>query len=348
MKVLGIETSCDETAAAVVENGRVVLSNVVRTQMEIHARFGGVVPEIASRNHLEAMGPVVREALARAGLQLGNIDGLAVTIGPGLIGALLVGVQFAKSLSLGTGLPLVGVNHVQAHVMASFLSENGVRPDFPFVALAVSGGHTSLYLARSFGDIEMVGRTVDDAAGEAFDKAASQLGLGYPGGVSIERASQGHDPTSVRFPRAMVRDGTFNTSFSGLKTALRRHLEELPDPPDEKQVGDIAASFQEAVVDVLVLKTMAAARAQRVRDVVVAGGVAANLRLRQEMQRAASREGLAPGAGRAVYGQWGHDCRLGVSLPVWRAVTGRCAPRTGDGSVCAQREKRLVTGMLRA
>lgn len=292
MKVLGIESSCDETAAAVVEEGRQVLSSVVHSQVPVHAPFGGVVPELASRNHLEHMGPVVDEALGRAGMAIGDLDGLAVTIGPGLIGSLLVGVQFAKTLSLGTGLPLVGVNHLEAHVMAAFLDQEGKGVHFPFLALAVSGGHTSLYRIQALGDIELVGRTLDDAAGEAFDKAAAVLGLPYPGGVSVDRASEGRDAAAVRFPRAMARDGTFNMSFSGLKTALRRHVEERDGPLTEEQVGDIAASFQEAVVDVLVLKTLAAARAHGTRDLVVAGGVAANRRLRACMTEAAAEEGL--------------------------------------------------------
>ena len=293
MNVLGIETSCDETAAAVVLDGRRVLSNVVHSQIPVHARFGGVVPELASRSHLTAIDPVVKEALTRAEIGLGQVDGIAVTLGPGLIGSLLVGVQFAKSLSMGSGLPLVGVNHLEAHVMAAFLAEDEEPPLFPFLALAVSGGHTSLYLVRDFGTIERIGRTLDDAAGEAFDKAAALLGLPYPGGVSVDRESEGHDPASVRFPRPMAGDGTFNTSFSGLKTALRRHVVERERPPDAEEIGPIAASFQEAVVDVLVGKTVAAAKAHQVREVVVAGGVAANRRLRERMRLASRQEGLA-------------------------------------------------------
>jgi len=293
MKVLGIESSCDETAAAVVDDGRRVLSSVVHSQVPVHAPFGGVVPELASRNHLEHMGPVVKEALKQAAVGIGDLDGLAVTIGPGLIGSLLVGVQFAKSLSLGTGLELVGINHLEAHVMAAFLDGNGEAARFPFLALAVSGGHTSLYRVQAYGDIELIGRTLDDAAGEAFDKAAAVLGLPYPGGVSVDQASEGRNAAAVNFPRAMSRDKTLNMSFSGLKTALRRHVEEREGPLTTDQVGDIAASFQEAVVDVLVLKTLAAARTHGTRDLVVAGGVAANRRLRARMTQAADKEGLA-------------------------------------------------------
>ncbi len=290
MKVLGIESSCDETAAAVVEDGRRVLSSVIWSQVALHAPYGGVVPEIASRNHLRSIVPVVSEALSGAGVTLHDIDGISVTIGPGLIGSLLVGVQFAKALSLATGLPLVGVNHLEGHVMASFLVDDGAPPAYPFVALAVSGGHTSLYLLQAPGRITLLGRTRDDAAGEAFDKAAAVLGLPYPGGVSIDKVAWGRAPDTVRFPRSMISDG-FDMSFSGLKTALRRHLELLGQAPDANGVADIAAAFQEAVVDVLVAKTAAAARLHGVKDVVIAGGVAANRRLRARMAEAMARDG---------------------------------------------------------
>ncbi len=290
MVVLGIETSCDETAAAVVEDGRVVRSNVVWSQVAIHARFRGVVPEIASRNHLRAVVPVVEQALGEAGVPLAAVDGLAVTVGPGLIGSLLVGVQFAKAAAFALGRPLVGVSHLEAHVMAAFLADD--PPDFPFVALAVSGGHSSLYLISGLGRVRLLGRARDDAAGEAFDKAAALLGLPYPGGVHVDRVSEGRDPGRVRFPRAMIHDDTLDMSFSGLKTALRRHLEGLPRPPNGDEVADLAASFQEAVVDVLVARTLKAARQTGVRHVVVAGGVAANRRLRARMAEAARDVGL--------------------------------------------------------
>jgi N6-L-threonylcarbamoyladenine synthase len=290
MKVLGIESSCDETAAAVVADGRMVLSSVIWSQVAIHAPFGGVVPEIASRNHLCSIVPVVSEALDRAGVTLADVDGLSVTIGPGLIGSLLVGVQFAKALALATGLPLVGVNHLEGHVMAAFLVQDHEPPSYPFVALAVSGGHTSLYLLHAPGRISLLGRTRDDAAGEAFDKAAAVLGLPYPGGVSIDKVAAGRDPATVRFPRSMISDGS-DMSFSGLKTALRRHLELLGHAPSPDEVADIAAAFQEAVVDVLVSKTSNAARHHGVRDVVIAGGVAANRRLRARMAEAMERDG---------------------------------------------------------
>jgi N6-L-threonylcarbamoyladenine synthase len=291
MRVLGIETSCDETAAAVVDDGTTVRSSVVWSQVALHAPYGGVVPEIASRNHLRSIVPVVDAALDQAGTKLRDVDGLAVTIGPGLIGSLLVGVQFAKSLSLAASRPIVGVNHLEAHVMASYLA-GGEPPRAPFVALAVSGGHTSLYLVHGPGRIDRLGRTLDDAAGEAMDKAAAVLGLPYPGGVAIDRVSEGRDPAAVRFPRSMLDRPTLDMSFSGLKTALRVHLQGRAAPPTGDEVGDIAASFQEAIVDVLVHKTLAAARQTGAGCVVVAGGVAANRRLRARMQEAAVEAGL--------------------------------------------------------
>lgn len=289
MKVLGIETSCDETAAAVVEDGCHVLSNVVWSQVAIHAKYRGVVPEIASRNHLRALVPVVEEALGQAKATLELIDGIAVTSRPGLIGSLLVGTQFAKSLAWASAKPLVGVNHVEAHIMAAFLGDT--KPRFPFVALAVSGGHTSLHLVEGIGRTTLLGRTRDDAAGEAFDKAATLLGLPYPGGVSIDRVSRGRNHQKVRFPRAMVADDSLDMSFSGLKTALKRYLETQKGLSFE-DVADIAASFQEAVVDTLVAKTSQAVKKAGVRDVVVAGGVAANTRLREKMAELALAEGL--------------------------------------------------------
>lgn len=291
MLVLGIETSCDETAASVVEDGRRVLSNIVLSQVKVHAVFRGVVPEIASRNHVRAIVPVVDMAIKEAKIELAQIDGIAVTIGPGLIGSLLVGVQFAKSLALALQCPIVGLNHLESHVMAAFLGES--PPQFPFVALAVSGGHTSLFLVSDFGAIRLLGRTRDDAAGEAFDKAAALLGLPYPGGVHIDRASSMGDPRAVPFPRPMLHDeSTLDFSFSGLKTALRRHIQDLPKPLPEQTVKDLAASFQEAVVDVLVYRTLQAARLTNSKTIVVAGGVAANSRLRQRMYEASAEAGL--------------------------------------------------------
>ncbi len=296
MKVLGIESSCDETSAAVVIDGRQVVSNVVWSQIKVHEPFGGVVPELASRNHLRYITPVVDSALRKAGITPSDLDGLAVTIGPGLMGSLLVGVQFAKAMAAATGNPLVGVNHLEGHLSASFMIDGIEPPEFPYVGLAVSGGHTSIYLVEGWGRLKLLGRTLDDAAGEAFDKAASMLGLSYPGGVVIDRISRGRNVAAVGFPRPMLRESTMNMSFSGLKTALKRHLETLPATPDADQTAEIAASFQEAVVDILVARTVGAAVSTGVRDVVIAGGVAANSRLRERMDlacRAADRRLLA-------------------------------------------------------
>lgn len=291
MKVLGIETSCDETSAAVVSDGINVLSNVILSQVKIHAEYGGVVPEIASRNHLNAIEYVVDQALKISKTSLQEIDGIAVTIGPGLIGSLLVGMQFAKGLAIATNKPIVGVNHLESHVMAIFLG-NGKKPSFPFVALAVSGGHTSLYKVEGVGRFTLLGHTLDDAAGEAFDKAGAMLGLPYPGGVAIDRISNSANPNKVQFPRAMIKDPSLNMSFSGLKTALKRYLSLCQHPLSQEEIADISASFQEAIVDILVSKTLDAARICNVKDVVVAGGVAANTKLRSKMNMACDYAGL--------------------------------------------------------
>ena len=277
MKVLGIETSCDETAAAVVEDGRRALSDVVSTQIEIHRRWGGVVTELASRNHVVQVMPVVDEALRRAGTGPADLDGIAVTSGPGLVGALLVGVQVAKSLSLAWGRPLVRVNHLEGHLLAAFLAEEA--PRFPFLGLVVSGGHTSLYAAEDFGRYRLLGQTRDDAAGEAFDKGAKLLGLPYPGGVAIDRLARDGDPAAVRFPKAIVKGGPLEFSFSGLKTALLHHVRRH-GVPEGKALADLCASYQEAIVQALVHKLFRAARSLQLSRVVLSGGVAANGRLR--------------------------------------------------------------------
>jgi N6-L-threonylcarbamoyladenine synthase len=289
VKVLGIETSCDETAAAVVEDGRRILSDVVATQIEIHRRWGGVVPELASRNHVVQVIPVIDEALSAAG-GAGRIDAIAVTSGPGLVGALLVGVQVAKALALAWGKPLVGVNHLEGHLLAAFLGEP--PPRFPFLGLVVSGGHTSLYAARGFGDYQLLGQTRDDAAGEAFDKGAKLLGLPYPGGVAIDRLARGGDRQAVRFPRAVVKGAEYDFSFSGLKTALLHHVRKhgVPEGPG---LADLCASYQEAIVGALVQKAFRAARRLQLPRLVLAGGVAANSRLRAAaLERAAEYEDL--------------------------------------------------------
>ncbi len=275
MKILGIETSCDETAAAVVEGGKKILSSRIASQVEIHSRYGGIVPEVASRQHTLSIIPIIRQAMTDAEVTWDDIDGIAVTIGPGLAGSLLTGVNAAKSISFARGLPLTGVNHLEGHIYANWLSEGNL--DFPLVCLIVSGGHTDLVLVRDHRDYVLLGQTRDDAAGEAFDKASRLLGLGYPGGPAIEKAAGSGNP-SLQLPRSWLR-GTHDFSFSGVKTALLRIVEDggISSP------ADAAASFQEAVVDVLVTKTVAAAGEYRVNQVLLAGGVAANKSLRQTL-----------------------------------------------------------------
>jgi len=291
MKILGLETSCDETAAGVVEDGRIVLSNVVRTQFELHGRFGGVVPELASRRHVEVILPVVEEALTQAGLKLGDLDGLAVTQGPGLVGSLLVGLNLAKALSLVTGLPLVGVNHLYGHVAAGFLNQKTIG--FPLAALVVSGGHTNLYLVQDYLHFELVGRTRDDAAGEAFDKVAKLLGLGYPGGVVIEEWAAAGDATRFDLPRPMWNQG-LDFSFSGLKTAVVNLVSKESDRSvmKERDLRDMAASFQAAVVEVLTHKTSMFLERVEVKGLILAGGVAANGELRRRAVETAETFGL--------------------------------------------------------
>ena len=283
--ILGIETSCDETAAAVVMGGDDVVSSVVSSQIDVHAEFGGVVPEVASRAHLESINPVVRRAIDDAGIYEQRIDAIACTVGPGLIGALLVGVSSAKALALAWNTPFVGVNHLEAHLYASFLEDPTL--EFPLVVLLVSGGHTMLVEMQGHGDYRLLGRTIDDAAGEAFDKVARYLELGYPGGPAIDRAATEGDPGAVNFPRAMMDDG-LNFSFSGLKTSVVNFVRKHP----EVSSVDIAASFQQAVSDVLVHKAMNAARDVGATGVVLGGGVAANTQLRSDLQAACAAEGI--------------------------------------------------------
>jgi N6-L-threonylcarbamoyladenine synthase len=280
MIVLGIETSCDETAAAVLDGGRKVLSSIVASQDDVHAPYGGVVPELASRRHLDVVGPVVRRALKTAGVDLGALDGIAVTQGPGLVGSLLIGCSVAKAIAYARGLPLVGVNHLEGHVYAAFLEHD--PPAFPFLALVVSGGHTALYLARERGRYERIGQTRDDAAGEAFDKVAKLLGLGYPGGPVIERVAKSGNARAVSFPTAQMSDGAPDFSFSGIKTAVSLHVRRA-GALDPAQVADIAASFQATVVKTLVRKTIRAARRLDVDRIVLTGGVAANTALREAL-----------------------------------------------------------------
>ncbi|MBC8136914.1 MAG: tRNA (adenosine(37)-N6)-threonylcarbamoyltransferase complex transferase subunit TsaD [Fibrella sp.] len=321
MNVLGIETSCDETAVAVVQDGRRILSSVIASQIAEHARFGGVVPEVASRRHVEAINKVIRAALSDAHITTREIDLIAVTNRPGLLGALLVGVSAAKAMAMALGVPLVGIHHIEAHLYANFLTPAGEEfplseADFPAVALVVSGGHTDLFHLRDHGEYRLLGRTRDDAAGEAFDKCARLMGLSYPGGPAIQEAAEGGDAKAVKLPRAYLPD-TYEFSFSGLKTAVRNVLHgttnkihgsgssmEAPSTPNTQHSGnavpanptpnipDLAASFQEAVVDVLVRKTVAAARDTGVERVFLAGGVAANTRLRERMSAACEAAGL--------------------------------------------------------
>ena len=289
MIVLGIESSCDETAAAVVVDGRTVLSSEVATQIEIHRPYGGVVPELASRQHIEAVAPVVRAALDRAGVSAEGVDAVAATQGPGLVGALLVGFCFAKAWAFARGIPWVGVNHLEGHVNSLFLSDN--PPSFPFVALLVSGGHTSLYHVTGPVAMTLIGQTRDDAAGEAFDKVAKMLGLGYPGGVVIDRLGKSGNPDAIAFPRPYLDKDRFDFSFSGLKTAVSRYLQTHPEP-DKAHVADMVAGFQESVVDVLSHKLIHAARVYGCGQVAVVGGVAANSRLRQRVTADAAGQGL--------------------------------------------------------
>ena len=280
MIVLGIETSCDETAAAVLDGGRKILSSVVASQDDVHGPYGGVVPELASRRHLEVIVPVVRRALAEAGMTLSDLDGIAVTQGPGLVGSLLVGCSAAKALSWAHGTPLVGVNHLEGHIYSAFLEERA--PEHPFLALVVSGGHTALYVVEAPRRYVRVGQTRDDAAGEAFDKVAKLLGLGYPGGPAIERAAQGGNAAAIRFPTASMSDGASDFSFSGIKTAASLHVRKA-GPLSGSQVADVAASFQATVVKTLVRKSLRAGQRLGIRRLVLTGGVAANTALRQAL-----------------------------------------------------------------
>jgi len=286
MKILAIETSCDETAAAVVEDGRRVLSNQIASQVEIHARYGGVVPEVASRQHLLSIIPILKQAMAEAGITWKDLSGIAVTVGPGLAGSLLVGVNAAKAMALAHDLPLIGVNHLEGHLYANWLGDKSI--EFPVVCLIVSGGHSDLVLVRGHGDYVVLGRTRDDAAGEAFDKAARILGLGYPGGPAIEQAAK-DGTASIPLPRAWLK-GSSDFSFSGVKTALLR----LAEAGKISSAADGAASFQEAVIDVLVSKTVAVAKERRAKQVLLAGGVASNGLLRQRLAESSPLPVLVP------------------------------------------------------
>jgi len=277
MLVLGIETSCDETAAAVVQDGRLILSNIIASQVDLHRQYGGIVPEIASRKHMEVIMPVVLQAIDTAHITIDNLDGLAVTRGPGLVGSILVGLSIAKAIAYVKNKPIVGVNHLEGHIAAIYLEDK--TPDFPFIALVVSGGHTSIYLVEHLSKMKILGQTRDDAAGEAFDKAAKMMNIGYPGGVVIDRLAKKGDRNKILFPRAMKESLDF--SFSGVKTSLWNYMRKMERTLTDDEISDLAASYQEAIVDVLVEKTSRAARLSNVSQIVVCGGVAANSRLRE-------------------------------------------------------------------
>lgn len=289
MLIMTIESSCDETSAAIVRDGRAILSNAVASQIPVHRRYGGVVPELASRNHIRDIHTVITQALTDADVSLTQLDAIGVTAGPGLVGSLLVGIETAKALAYTLGIPCVPLNHLEGHLTAVLLDVEGVDvPSFPYVGLVVSGGHTDLYLVHELGRYELLGRTRDDAAGEAFDKVAKMLGLPYPGGVEIDQRAALGDPKAIDFPRPMWTRANLDFSFSGLKTAVRNHVQDL-GTLEGQALYDVCASFQAAVVDVLVMKTFEAVKRHKVKDVVVSGGVACNSALRAKM-----REGGVP------------------------------------------------------
>ncbi|MHC1681829.1 MAG: tRNA (adenosine(37)-N6)-threonylcarbamoyltransferase complex transferase subunit TsaD [Clostridiaceae bacterium] len=288
--ILAIETSCDETSAAVVVDGREVLSNIISSQIDIHTEFGGVVPEVASRKHIEAIAQVVNEALKAADLTFQDIDAVGVTYGPGLVGALLVGLQYAKGLAYSLGIPLIGVNHIEGHISANFIEYKELEP--PFVTLVVSGGHTFIVNMEDYGKFEVLGQTRDDAAGEAFDKVARSIGLGYPGGPKIDKISKEGNDNAIVFPRANFHEKTLDFSFSGVKSAVLNYLNSLKMKNEDFVVADVAASFQKAVVEVLVENTFKACKVKNVDKVAIAGGVACNSTLREAMINEGNKRGI--------------------------------------------------------
>lgn len=289
--ILAIESSCDETAAAVVKNGREVLSNVIYSQIALHTVYGGVVPEIASRKHIEKINQVIEQALEEAGIVLKDITAIAVTYGPGLVGALLVGVSEAKAISFATGIPLIGVHHIEGHICANYIENKELEP--PFVCLVASGGHSHLVLVKDYGRYEIIGRTRDDAAGEAFDKVARAIGLGYPGGPKIDMVAKQGNPEAVIFPRAKVSDNEYDFSFSGLKSAVLNYLNGCRMKGEEICQADVAASFQKAVVDVLTEHSLNAAKHFGYNKLAIAGGVAANSSLRASLQEKCTKDGIS-------------------------------------------------------
>ncbi|MBD5463817.1 MAG: tRNA (adenosine(37)-N6)-threonylcarbamoyltransferase complex transferase subunit TsaD [Lachnospiraceae bacterium] len=288
--ILAIESSCDETAAAVVKNGREVLSNVIYSQIALHTEYGGVVPEIASRKHIEKINQVIGQALADADRELSQMSAIAVTYGPGLVGALLVGVSAAKAISFASGIPLVGVHHIEGHISANYIENKELKP--PFICLVVSGGHSHLVVVKDYGEYEIIGRTRDDAAGEAFDKVARAIGLGYPGGPKIDKVSKEGDPEAICFPRAKVGNAEYDFSFSGLKSAVLNYLNSCQMKGEEINVADVAASFQKAVIDVLVEHSMEAVRKYGYKKFAIAGGVASNSGLRKAFEEACQKDGI--------------------------------------------------------
>ena len=290
IRILAIESSCDETAAAVVVNGRDVRSNVISSQIDLHTLYGGVVPEIASRKHIEKINQVIEEALAKAEMTLDDIDAIAVTYGPGLVGALLVGVAEAKAISFARNIPLIGVHHIEGHISANYIENKELEP--PFLCLVVSGGHTHLVRVADYGEYEILGKTRDDAAGEAFDKVARAIGLGYPGGPKIEKAAHEGNPDAIAFPRAKVADGVYDFSFSGLKSAVLNYLNGAKMKDEEINAADVAASFQKSVIDVLVEHAMHAVDEYGMDKFAIAGGVASNGTLRKAMEEACAKKGV--------------------------------------------------------
>lgn len=288
--VLGIETSCDETSASVVRNGREVLSNVISSQVDLHQKYGGVVPEIASRKHVELIMPVINQSVEEAGISLNEIDALGVTYGPGLVGALLVGLSAAKGLAFALNKPLIGVHHIEGHIAANYVQNIELEP--PFVCLVASGGHSHIVFVEDYNKFEILGQTRDDAAGEAFDKIARALGLGYPGGPLIDKAARNGDSRAVNLPRVHFNDGSLDFSFSGLKTASLNYINNLEQKGEQCPIEDFAASFQQAVVDVLVDNTISAAKIKSVNNIALAGGVAANSALRNQMKTLAEENGF--------------------------------------------------------
>lgn len=288
--ILAIESSCDETAASVVKNGREVLSNVISSQIALHTLYGGVVPEIASRKHIEKINQVIEEALQEAGVELKDITAIAVTYGPGLVGALLVGVSAAKAISFATGIPLIGVHHIEGHISANYIENKALEP--PYVCLVVSGGHSHLVVVKAYGEYEIIGRTRDDAAGEAFDKVARAIGLGYPGGPKIDKLSKEGNPDAIRFPRAKVEDSEYDFSFSGLKSAVLNYLNGCQMKGEPICEADVAASFQKAVIDVLVEHALHAVKQYDYNKFAIAGGVASNSSLRSAFEAECQKRGI--------------------------------------------------------